>query len=243
MMHTTRCNRLATRDFSTDREAVDSNVSVPTKRPRRSTLTDEVADHVRALVMTGGVREGDFLRLDQLADELGISVTPVREGLLALQAEGFVELLPRRGFVARAVTQQDIADIFWVQGQIEGELARRAAAHFGAQGVDSLLAIQEALESAASSGDHNRVEVLNYDFHHAIAMISESARLRRLLKQVAHLSPSQMFPEIQGWSQAAVEDHGAIIEALRAGDADAAGAAMSAHVIRAGEVLSGNLGP
>lgn len=68
---------------------------------RRRQLSDEVADYVRELIMSGQVRHGEFLRLERVADDLGISVTPVREALLSLRGEGFVTLEPRRGFMPR----------------------------------------------------------------------------------------------------------------------------------------------
>lgn len=160
-------------------------------RPGRQPVPD---DHVRGLVMTGQVVEGDYLRLDRLAAKLDMSVTPVREGLLTLQGEGFVELVPRRGFAVRAISSQDIEDIFWVQAQIEGEVARRAAENFGTRGVENLQVIQEALQKAAAAGDHELVERLNYDFHHAIARVVDSSRLRWFLKQAAQLSPAASSP-------------------------------------------------
>jgi len=217
-----------------------SELGYPARRGR--SLTDEVADHVRGLVMTGRVREGDYLRLDRLAADLGISVTPVREGLLALQGEGFVELLPRRGFVVRALAEQDLQDVFWVQAQLEGELARRAAAVFDDELVAGLRAIQERLVAAAERGDHRLVERHNYDFHHAVAKAVDAKRLRWFLKVAARMSPSRYFPQVEGWTDAAVSDHGAIIEALAAGDGDAAAAAMQSHILHAGRLLGDAFG-
>jgi DNA-binding GntR family transcriptional regulator len=207
------------------------------RQTSRSALSDEVADHVRGLVMTGQVREGDYIRLDALAEELDMSVTPVREGLLTLQGEGFVELMPRRGFVVRALAPKDVEDVFWVQAQIEGEITRRAAPHFADNGVTGLRAIQDALEVAARRGDREQVERLNYDFHHAIARVVDSSRLRWFLKQAAQMSPNRFFPQVEGWTQAAVDDHGAIIDALAAGDAETAATAMLEHVTHAGRLL------
>lgn len=205
---------------------------------RRSTLPDDVADHVRQLVLTGQVREGEFIRIDRISELLNISITPVREGLLTLQAEGFVELIPRRGFMVRAFSAQDVADMYWVQGQIEGELTRRAADHFAASGVDELSAIQAELEEAGAKRDHQRVAELNFQFHHAIATVVPSSRMRWFLKTVSHMAPGQLFPQVTGWTNAAVNEHGDIIEALRVGDGEAAARAMTAHVVHAGVILA-----
>src|SRR4051794_6008524 len=95
--------------------------------PRRQQLPEEVAAYVRELIMSGAVRPGDFLRMDRIAEAVGVSNTPVREGLLALSNQGFVRQMPRRGFVVAPFKRQDIQDLFWAQGLLAGELGARAA--------------------------------------------------------------------------------------------------------------------
>src|SRR3954464_12370408 len=94
---------------------------------RRQQLPEEVASYVRELIISGSVRPGEFLRMERIAEAVGVSNTPVREGLLALRSEGFVRLVPRRGVVVEPFSRQDIHDIFWTQGVLAGELAARAA--------------------------------------------------------------------------------------------------------------------
>src|SRR5690606_36713204 len=79
---------------------------------RRRHLGDEVAAYERELIMSGQVGHGEFLRLERIADDLGISVTPVREALLSLRGEGFVTLEPRRWFMPASLTLQDVQDLF-----------------------------------------------------------------------------------------------------------------------------------
>ena len=81
---------------------------------------------MRELILSGKVKTGEFLRLEPIAEALGVSNTPVREGLLSLRAEGLVVLVPRRGFTAGSFTRQDVEDIFWAQATIGSELAARA---------------------------------------------------------------------------------------------------------------------
>ena len=66
----------------------------PTRLGQRPQLSEEVADHVRTRIMSGDVRPGSFIRLDETASALGVSVTPVREALLTLRGEGLVDLVP-----------------------------------------------------------------------------------------------------------------------------------------------------
>src|ERR1700736_5606820 len=98
------------------------------RRPlRRAQLSDEVAGHLRASIMSGALRPGTFIRLDETAAKLGVSATPVREALLKLRGEGMVQLEPHRGHVVLPLSRQAIAAIFWVQATIARELAASAA--------------------------------------------------------------------------------------------------------------------
>ena len=94
---------------------------------RRPQLSDEVAAHLRGLIMSGRMRPGERVRLEEMAEQLGVSITPVREALLTLRGEDMVELEPRRGYVVAPLSKQDILDVFTLQGDIAGELAARAA--------------------------------------------------------------------------------------------------------------------
>src|SRR5581483_6398970 len=91
----------------------------------RPQLSDEVAARIRQAIMSGKVRQGEYLRLERLAAEFGISVTPVREALKSLRSEGFVVLEPRRGFVVARLSQQDVKDLFWAQAVVAAELTSR----------------------------------------------------------------------------------------------------------------------
>src|SRR6266700_6006766 len=94
---------------------------------RRRQLPEQVAGYVRELIISGAVRPGEFLRVERIAEEVGVSNTPVREGLLVLRSEGFVQFVPRRGFVVAPFTRDDVRDLFWAQAQLARELAARAA--------------------------------------------------------------------------------------------------------------------
>ena len=101
----------------------------------RQQLPDEAAGYVREQIMSGNFRPGDFLRMGPIAEAVGMSITPVREGLLALAAEGYVRAIPRRGFVVAEFTRRDIQDLFWTQAKLAGGAslpsARRPSRRFG----------------------------------------------------------------------------------------------------------------
>src|SRR5699024_3127500 len=124
----------------------------------RPQLSDDVADRVRTWIMSGTVRPGSFIRLDETAAELGVSVTPVREALSKLRGEGLVESVPHRGYVVNPLSRGDVEDIFWLQGRIAVELAGRAARRATAADLDELDGLCAALEESLG-GDAETIAV------------------------------------------------------------------------------------
>lgn len=193
---------------------------------RRPQLSDEVATHLREAVMAGTLRPGSFIRLDETAAELGVSVTPVREALLTLRGEGMVESAPNRGYRVSPMTGSDIDDIFWLQGQIAVELALRAVEKV--QGAD-LTRLDQANErlravSVATNGslsDAERVADAEYDFHRELNRIADSPKLAWFLDIAARALPYRLYAQDPEWGAFAVASHSRLIEALRAGDCNA----------------------
>ncbi|UXA11459.1 GntR family transcriptional regulator [Mycobacterium sp. SMC-8] len=204
-------------------------------------LSDIAADHVRELIVSGQLTGGQFIRPENVAEELGISATPAREGLLQLQSEGFLTVEPRRGFAVSALSSQDVGDIYEAQALLGGELAARAAAVCGPATVSSLEIIQEELEKAAAQRDYDAVERLNHQFHSTIYRTAGSRRIQWLLKRTLAFAPRKFFAAVEGWPEASAHDHRRIIESLRAGDADESRAAMATHIQNAGRLLAQHL--
>lgn len=200
-------------------------------RVRRQQLPDEVATYVRELIMSGRVRPGDFLRMEPIAEAVGVSNTPVREGLLALSSEGFVELVPRRGFVVAPVSRQDIRDLFWAQAQFASELAARAAKKITPQRIDRLEWLNAEFERAAEAGDQAAVTDLGHRFHREINLAADSRRLSLLLGAVVKHLPNRFYASIEGHIAATRNDHAELTEALRAGNARRARSITERHIL------------
>ncbi len=196
----------------------------------RPQLADDVARIVRQRIFDGTYAAGAYVRLDQLAAELGVSVTPVREALFALKAEGLLDQQPRRGFVIRPVTVRDITDVAQVQAHIGGELAARAAAAITEAALDELAGIQADLEAAYAAGDGERAVRLNHDFHRAINVAADSPKLAQLMSQITRYAPETVFPTIDGWPDSSNLHHRRLLDALGAEDGERARAAMSEHL-------------
>jgi DNA-binding GntR family transcriptional regulator len=196
----------------------------------RPQLSEAVARFVRNRIFDGSYAAGEYVRLDQLAAELGISVTPVREALFQLRAEGLLDQKLHRGFVVLPVTGRDITDVSDVQAHIGGELAARAATKITDEQVRELESIQAQLEAAYSSDDHERAVRLNHDFHRAINVAAESPKLAQLMSQITRYAPESVFPIVEGWPRRSMNDHRKLVAALAKRDAGAARAEMAEHL-------------
>lgn len=196
----------------------------------RPQLSEDVARYVRRRIFDGTYSAGEYVRLDQLAAELGISVTPVREALFELRAEGLLAQQPRRGFVVLPVTGRDLADVANVQAHVGGELAARAALNIDDDQLRELKQIQAQLEEAYAGGDDELTVRLNHDFHRAINVAADSPKLAQLMSQITRYAPESVFPTISGWPDQSIKDHRRVLAALEKHDDELARKAMSQHL-------------
>ncbi|MCV7370498.1 GntR family transcriptional regulator [Mycolicibacterium duvalii] len=196
----------------------------------RPQLAEDVAGFVRRRIFDGTYAAGTYVRLEQLAADLGVSVTPVREALFELKAEGLLDQQPRRGFVVRPVTVRDITDVSDVQAHIGGELAARAARTVTEAQLEELTAIQTELEAAYAADDGERAVRLNHEFHKGINVAAESPKLAQLMSQITRYAPETVFPTVKGWPEQSNAHHRKVLDALARHDPDAARSAMSEHL-------------
>lgn len=187
---------------------------------RREQLSDEVAGHLRAAIMTGALRPGTFIRLDETAAGLGVSITPVREALRTLRGEGMVQLEPHRGHVVLPLSRRDIEDIFWLQATIAKELAATAARRITKAEIDELERLTDLLASAVSRADTDAIAAAEFAFHRAFSQATGRIKLAWFLLHVARYLPPLVYAADPQWGAAAVENHRQLIAALRRRDAD-----------------------
>jgi DNA-binding GntR family transcriptional regulator len=187
-------------------------------RLRRAQLSDEVAGHLRAAIMSGALRPGTFIRLDETAAKLGVSATPVREALLKLRGEGMVQLEPHRGHVVLPLSRQDVDDIFWVQATIAKELAASAAERITDAEIDELEHITDGLVAAIAAGDTETTASTEFAFHRAFNRVTGRIKLAWFLLHVARYMPWMLYAADPDWGVAAVANHRDLVAALRRRD-------------------------
>jgi len=112
--------------------------------PRRRNLAEDVAEYIRASIMSGALLPGERIDQDAIAAELGVSRLPVREALISLDKEGLIRNLPRRGAFVAEMDREDVLDHYQLFGQVAGLAAARAAARMTADEVDRLAEVHES---------------------------------------------------------------------------------------------------
>ena len=188
---------------------------------RREQLSDEVAARLRAEIMSGTLRPGTFIRLDDTAAALGVSITPVREALRTLRGEGMVRLEPHRGHVVTQLSRRDIEDIFWLQATIARELAASAAGRITDTQIDELERLNEALEQAVEDGDAEAVAATVFDFYGVLNRATGRTKLAWFQLHVGRYLPPMVYATDPDWGKHAVDIHRQLVAALRRRDSDA----------------------
>lgn len=192
----------------------------PSGAVRREQLSDEVASRLRAEIMTGQLRPDTFIRLDETAARLGVSITPVREALRTLRGEGMVELEPHRGHRVVPLTRTDIADIFWLQSTIAQELAATATHHISDDAIDELSRLNDRLAGAVEHRDPAEIARAEFAFHWTFNGFSGRVKLTWFLLHATRYLPPEVFATDPNWGATAVARHAELIDALRRRDVD-----------------------
>ena len=194
---------------------------------------------IREAIIDGRVEPGRRLKEEELARELGISRTPVREALLMLQAEGLVVATPNRGAMVRVHDAEDLDDLYQLRALLEGHATRRAAARISEVEVEQLRSSCERFDALSPEQDLRGLVRENLLFHNTILDVAGSARLAGMVRKVIELplvyksyiwySPDQ--------KRISVHYHRQIVNALAARDAERAELIMKEHVFEARDLL------
>lgn len=213
-------------------------------------LVDQLAGQIRQRIMTGEIPIGAQLRQAELADDFGVSRTPIREALRQLQSGGLIEVLPNRGAVVRVPAPWEVREAYEVRAELEALAASRAVTRVTQDHLAELKKTNqemydfsrqqgEAPNTEGAPSDHRRS---NDVFHTLIAQISGNARLSKVINELNETFPrnvsAQLIVNDARHRDENFNEHERIIAALSDGDGARAAAEMREHVLKAGEQLA-----
>jgi DNA-binding GntR family transcriptional regulator len=194
---------------------------------------------IRDAILDGRLAPGQRLKEEELARELGVSRTPVREALLLLQTEGLVELAPRRGARVRSYAVDDLDDVYQLRAVLEGYAARRAATRISADDLTLLDKSCRRFEQLAAGDDLRELVKENLSFHNLVLDAAASARLGRMVRKVIEIP--LVYKSFYWYSpeQKLISEHyhKQLTHALRVRDAERAELIMKEHVLEARDFL------
>lgn len=187
-------------------------------------LREQVYDHLKGRLHRGDLAPGALIDLNAIAAEIGISRTPLRDALLQLESEGFVEILPRRGVRVAALTLERVRDSYQLLGALEGAALREARDLLDARRMDRMDELVTEMREALDEQDFDRFYARNLDFHDCWLELSRNAELQRTVRTLKlRLYDFPGFAElIEEWERASCDEHDSIVALLRAGEVDRA---------------------
>ncbi len=199
--------------------------------PVRS-LRDEAYDLIKARIIMCVFRPGEVLSEAAVSASLNIGRTPVRQAFDRLMRDGLVEVLPRKGIVVRPITQDEVRDMVDVRLLNECFCARLAAARAEPGHLVALSTNVALGAEAAAERDVATLMALDREFHAIVSAAAGNPVLAEILRNLHEKAQRVWFVSLRApeHHRRVVEEHAAIVEALRAHDPDAAEAAVRAHI-------------
>ena len=206
-------------------------MSALTLTPRA--LYEEVAELLRERIFSNQLAPGSWIDELKLAEEYGISRTPLREALKVLATEGLVTMKVRRGAYVTEVNDQDLSDVFHLMALLEADAARTVAQSATDQQLKELETLHQQLEkSTKDQKDHIRFFTLNEAFHTKLLEVANNRWAGQMvadLRKVMKLNRAESLTK-PGRIAESLAEHAVLMAALKKRDAAAAHAAMQAHI-------------
>jgi DNA-binding GntR family transcriptional regulator len=212
-----------------------------------SRASDHAYSEIRSLILSGDAAPGSQLTEEQLAEICGVSRTPVRDALRRLEAELYIVRSESQRIFVADWTHADVDEMFTLRGMLEAHAAARAATRFNDAGLAALRACNAAIETAVRHSDPDIPAFLsgNREFHSLIIDAAQSPRLSAMLATLVEQPVVRRTALHYGRDQLSrsASEHGELILAFEARDADWAHALMTGHIRRAFHAFRGAAGP
>jgi len=211
------------------------------KRP----LKEDIFDVLHEKIISGTYKPGDWLRQDDIATQLGVSMTPVREAFDLLVSAGLAERVPYRGVRVREMSTKDVVEAYGLRLFLEAMIAQEAARKITREQVAALERTLDEMKKHESLKDVSSERKSSREFHSAIAVATRNDLLIKLYEVVSNAFPDWLLyealfrhPELLADSMMSTyKEHVAIVNALKKGDADRAAQESIAHVMESGKWL------
>jgi len=200
-------------------------------------ISEQLREAIEEQIATGELLPGSAIDEFTLAERHGVSRTPAREALIQLAAEGLIEIRPRRGAVVTSIGPARLIEMFEVMAELESMCGRLAARRMNEPQRAALMAAHAACEAARAAADPDRYFYCNENFHEAIYAGSQNAFLQEQAQQLhRRLRPYRRLQlRVRNRLNTSFSEHDVVVQAILAGDPEAASQALRDHVVVQGE--------
>ncbi|MDO4188289.1 MAG: GntR family transcriptional regulator [Lachnospiraceae bacterium] len=196
-------------------------------------LRDEVFNTLRERILKGSLKPGERLMEIHLADQLGVSRTPIREAIRMLELEGLVKMVPRRGAQVAKISREDLQDVLEVRKALDTLAVKLACERITEEEIRKLIEAEEEFEKTLKSDDTTEIAEADVAFHDVIQAASKNKRLKSMISNLAERIYRYRFEYIKQQSDGGktlVEEHREIIRCIEKGDVEAAIKAIELHI-------------
>lgn len=196
-------------------------------------LYQEVAARLRERIFSQDLVPGVPIDEQALAEEFGISRTPLREALKVLHAEGLVVLEPRRGCFVTELDRQDIDEMFPLMAMLEGRCAYEAVRKASDEDIDRIEALHRELEKFAAAEDVEQYFALNCQFHELVQKMSQNKWLERITSDLRKFLKMMRGRQLHlpGRLQQSLAEHRMLLAAFQSHNYEAAEKIMHDHLM------------
>ena len=203
------------------------------------TIQESVADYIRAKIVAREFLPGEHLVQDELADQLGVSRTPIREALHKLESEGYVVMTPHRGASEASFSLEELQDFYNVRIGLESYAAYLAAQRITDEELEQLENHLREMDRVKDRGDIDLLIRLNRTFHESIYAAARQERLYGLIVNYFDLVERyrRIFHSLRNRAEHTVDEHQRIFEALRNRDAELSTRLTREHLAQTAEAL------
>ncbi len=217
---------------------MDNSIYANGSEPAAATEVERAIRFLREAILRGDYEPGQRLPQKDLTEQLDMSPTPIREALRILEAQGLLERVPYKGAYVAEVSPDESEEISVIRSALEGLATEMAVSNLTEDEVDDLEKLTREMQEAWNQMNIGRLRRANYRFH---ALIYQQAGSQRLSDMIISLWPrfaTDTLWMIPGRAERSIQQHHALIDKIREGDAKAAAQLMSDHIRTAGASIT-----
>ena len=195
-------------------------------------LRDVVFENLRTAILEGDLKAGQRLMEVQLAEQLGVSRTPIREAIRKLELEGLVVMLPRKGAYVANMSFKDLIDVLEIRSSLEGLAASLAAERLREEDISDLERVAKEFEKSVREADIDNVLKKNVEFHEKIFLMANNKKLYQLITSLWEQVHRFRVTYVSNYdaSLSLVDEHNRILEAIKSGDCELAKKYATEHI-------------